>query len=391
MSYFFRIQQHQLNDLNLILSIYNQLKPHVILGPTHTLNNQQNEYMIFFIPSKTDNYFLSLNYANKLKYIFQLQFIFNHFVIARKTHENYSNNFYYICNQYCYDENIKPCFVDSVIFTQPLKKDKQKNEDKKEDSLEEEDKQIQSSKLQFNRNTVITLQLNNHQKRFISFSHVSPTKIQANIIKTIYMKYLESYPRNALTILLHGPPGTGKSTIPYFLASLYQNSFNNGFKSTLCFSYDPTSPTRLNELVTMNTDKDLNIMPIENFKFIDNLLNSNKEDNAWHRLPQGKKLPNVYCIEEFDQIFNQFINQKNFSLSSCFSDTYLSDFRTKIDVYDKITWNKLLDDFHMGFYQNSILFLTTNRTPKEIENEFDESLIRKNRVDLVFELNEIIE
>jgi broad-specificity NMP kinase len=59
-------------------------------------------------------------------------------------------------------------------------------------------------------------------------------------------------------------------------------------------------------------------------------------------------------------------------------------------IYDKRTWNDFLDDVKI-IYPNIIIILTTNLTKKELQTKYDESFIRKGRVDLIYEMNQVID
>lgn len=245
-------------------------------------------------------------------------------------------------------------------------------------------------KLKFNQNTVLLL-----NSRIISFDSIIPSKIQSTLLIQIHKHFLKSYPKKRLVILLHGPPGTGKSTIPYLLASLYRlyNTKKQIYESAPCINFNPTS-SLLRDLNTSSPSFDSKNLNLDNFYYLYYQMKQKlPSSQKWYFQYPKETVPNIICMDEFDAILDLIINTPYF-FKQYFNERAYSnyiDFRTSVDIYNKISWNKLFDDFNLGFYPNTILFLTTNHSPEEISQKYnDSSLLRKNRIDLVLEMNEKI-
>jgi hypothetical protein len=58
-------------------------------------------------------------------------------------------------------------------------------------------------------------------------------------------------------------------------------------------------------------------------------------------------------------------------------------------VTDKPGWNHMLDEIQRGMYPDLIVIMTSNKGPEMID-AIDKSYIRKGRVDLIFEMTDII-
>jgi hypothetical protein len=150
---------------------------------------------------------------------------------------------------------------------------------------------------------------------------------QDTVMKLIKEIYLRS---DNCVSLICGGSGTGKSTIGYLLAM--------ELKASLCHTYCPTIPgDTLNKVYT--------------------------------RVEPTKEKPLIILVDEVDIIFDKIMN-----------NLVIQHKNIPIEVYDKITWNRLLDDIDKGMYQNIILILTSNLTYEELCNKYDNSLVRKGRI-----------
>ena len=58
-------------------------------------------------------------------------------------------------------------------------------------------------------------------------------------------------------------------------------------------------------------------------------------------------------------------------------------------VTDKPGWNHMLDEIQRGMYPDTILILTSNKSPEFIRS-LDSSYIREGRIDLIFEMSESV-
>ena len=69
-------------------------------------------------------------------------------------------------------------------------------------------------------------------------------------------------------------------------------------------------------------------------------------------------------------------------ITSIHNNTITLNKRFPIAVYNKITWNKMLDKIDYGLYPNLLLIMCSNKPYKEIQ-ELDATYLRQGRVDLV--------
>ena len=169
----------------------------------------------------------------------------------------------------------------------------------------------------------------NYSKReFVCTSFLARPK-QSEIIKKIINYYKNN---RTCVVMISGAPGTGKSFMGILLAKELKGSF--------CKTYRPTNPGDFLEKIYRNVK------------------------------PSSDK-PLIILLDEFDIIFNSFHKKK----------VKLHD-NIPTEVYDKITWNNLLDDMNFPLFEHVILILTTNFTKHEIKKKYDPSYIRKNRINV---------
>ena len=140
-------------------------------------------------------------------------------------------------------------------------------------------------------------------------------------------------------VLLHGPPGSGKSMIGVFLATQLKGNYCNTLKpwqpgDTLSTLYSDIEPSKTKPLILVFEEIDGVLLEIHG------------------GIPSHNKIP--------------------------------------ITVQDKSGWNRLLDEIGRGIYPNLILVLTSNRGPEFIDN-LDPSYLREGRVDKKFMVTKIDE
>jgi DNA mismatch repair protein MutS2 len=83
----------------------------------------------------------------------------------------------------------------------------------------------------------------------------------------------------------------------------------------------------------------------------------------------------LLLIDEFDVILDKIHNNKI---------TMHADMPT--EVYNKTTWNTLLDDINIKLYPYVIIILTSNLSKDEIDLKYDPSYIRNKRVNIYHNL-----
>ena len=170
-------------------------------------------------------------------------------------------------------------------------------------------------------------------KREIECSNYIPKQNQEYVIDNI----IEFYNTNCVCVtMICGAPGIGKSIIGLLLAKKLKGSF--------CKMYNPTIPGDTLEHIY---------------------------DNA----QVSKTNPLILLIDEFDVILDRFHNNK-----------IIMHADMPIEVYNKTTWNSLLDDINLKLYPHLIIVLTSNLSNDEICAKYDKSYIREGRVNLVHNL-----
>lgn len=164
----------------------------------------------------------------------------------------------------------------------------------------------------------------------IYISHLIVPRHQQKIcMNKIIDKFNEN---NYVTVFINGSYGSGKSSIGLLLA------------------------------------KELNASFCKEIHFIEP---NQMMSNLYNQVSPTKEKPLIIMLDEFDIIIEKIHDNNNI-----IPHKYL-----RTQVTNKIQWNTLLDDIKF-YYLNIIIILTTNLTREEFISKYDESYIRKGRVNL---------
>jgi len=170
-----------------------------------------------------------------------------------------------------------------------------------------------------------------YRKRTIKVPKLIALSHQQPIVKSI----TDHYDANKHTVVfLHGLPGSGKSIIGILLTNYYSSSY--------CESLQLWKP-------------------------------GDTFDNLYTEVDPTEDKPLIILLNEIDigliEITKGIPDHKNIDIS----------------IQNKTGWNNLFDSIHLGMYPNIIIVLTSNKTPKFI-NDLDPSYLREERIDFIFEV-----
>ena len=166
----------------------------------------------------------------------------------------------------------------------------------------------------------------------VDWSHLNPYPNQIKVVEEIIKAYHKSR-HQSLVVYAYGPSGTGKTNIGYLIAKHFKSHYFNGWK--------PTS---------------------EGNRFSDARLSINPEKDS----------PLIVGVNEINHIVYKLDKMKP-----------VKDVEREFD--GKEDWNNFFDSFGIGFYQNSIIIATGNAPIEEID-EYDDSLMRAGRFDMIIEM-----
>ncbi len=165
-----------------------------------------------------------------------------------------------------------------------------------------------------------------YNRRPLDFTNYIVKEEQEQVIDRI----VELYQANmALALLFHGIPHTGKTWTARLLAKKLNASF--------CKSFNPTDPNDSIDLIYAETSP-------------------------------TKNKPLIIVFEEGDRL-----------IEKVYSGTIESHKFYPIAMREKGDWNSFLDDLEM-LYPNTIVIITSNRSPEEIIAVTDQSSIRPGRI-----------
>lgn len=167
----------------------------------------------------------------------------------------------------------------------------------------------------------------NKHKMFINDN---PMTNQQSIIYSNIMKIYNE--KNNVKCYLHGNSGTGKTFLCYMMA--------RELKCYLCDSFNPCDPS-------------------DSFSNMYNVIN-----------PSPKK-PLVLLLDEVDILLNKIHKQD-----------IIMHKNSPIQVYNKTTWNNMIDKIDYGLYPNVILIMCSNLSERDIQ-QLDNSYLRHGRIDLI--------
>lgn len=151
--------------------------------------------------------------------------------------------------------------------------------------------------------------------------------------RQIYNNIMDIYnKKNNVKCYLYGNVNSGKTFLAYLMA--------RELNCYLCDTFNPTEPS-------------------DNFS------------NIYTSIHPSPKKPLIILLDEVDIMIHKIHNQ-----------TILPHKHNTIQVYNKLTWNNMLDKLDYGLYPNVILLLCSNVTTQDI-NKLDPSYLRQGRIDLI--------
>ena len=138
--------------------------------------------------------------------------------------------------------------------------------------------------------------------------------------------------KNNVKCYLYGNVNSGKTFLAYLMA--------RELNCYLCDTFNPTEP-------------------------------SDHFSNIYNCIHPTPKKPLILLLDEVDILIHKI-----------HKETILPHKHNSIQVYNKTTWNNMLDKLDYGLYPNVILILCSNVSVNDI-NKLDQSYLRQGRIDLI--------
>lgn len=179
-----------------------------------------------------------------------------------------------------------------------------------------------------------------YKLRNIKINNVyTPRKKQLNIVKDIINIFNTHKNTSGVSFLITGNTGSGKSTIPYIVASHLNSNVN------ITDEFNPIYP-------------------------------GNSFSNIFIQMGEGRGEVCIIILEEVDIVLNKIHNN------------LVNDHpKFPIMITNKTHWNNFLDKINRkGLYSNLIFIMTSNKNI-EYFNSLDKSYMRNGRVNRVYTLN----
>lgn len=176
-------------------------------------------------------------------------------------------------------------------------------------------------------------------RRLVFREEIVPNPNQQRCIEQIFESYKK---KKKCVCVIYGKPGSGKTTVPYLLARLFNT--NKKLTNSVVSNYNPL------------IDKSFNYV--------------------YNNVMISFQSPLIVIIDEIDVIIDELTTKK--------AETKTTEEKPVVFIHDKKTWNTWLDTLDFGIYPNLIVIMTTNKNPEDITQ--DSSLLREGRVDLKLEL-----
>lgn len=166
----------------------------------------------------------------------------------------------------------------------------------------------------------------------VDWSHIEPRANQVRIVENIKNLYREKR-TNSVVVYIHGPPGSGKTSVGLIIAKEFKSHYYDGWK--------PLS---------------------EGHPF----------SGIYTSVTPDREQPLIIVINEIDTYISKLDNQEQ-----------VKDVERQFD--GKADWNNFFDSVGMGLYPYVIIIATGNTPASKIDN----SLMRPGRFDIVEELAQI--
>jgi hypothetical protein len=178
--------------------------------------------------------------------------------------------------------------------------------------------------------------------RQLEITKLEPRKDQAKIVSKLQAEYKT---REYVVALLHGPPGNGKSMVPYFLAKQLLDASVK--KISLVDTFNPFQP-------------------------------GDYFSSLYNRVSPSKEEPLIVVLEEIDM-----------PLTKMHNGSLISHRDIPSQISNKTDWNQFFDRFDRMQYPYVYLILTTNKSSGFFD-ELDISYMRVGRINVKYAMDKVM-
>jgi hypothetical protein len=189
--------------------------------------------------------------------------------------------------------------------------------------------------------------------RPLEITKLEPLPIQTTIVDGLLENYNQ---RGYVVALLHGPPGKGKSMVPYFLAKLLLQDTNTN-TNTNTNTKTPNKTSKVSLVDTFN--------PFQPGDYFNSLYN---------KISPAKDSPMIVVLEEID-----------LPLTKMHDSSLIPHRDIPTQITNKTDWNQFFDRFDRLQYPYVYFIMTTNKSATYFD-ELDSSYMRPGRVNIKCQL-----